>query len=322
MLIYSFSFAQLGVGVEPPDASAELEIQSTQKGLLIPRLTDAQMTTLGTGAGVGEESLLIYNTTQKAFFAWDGAAWQQVGGICNEITDEDGDTKIVVENTLDEDKIRVSSLGSEKIVIDNSSTTISNGDLTINNGSLIFDSEYFLPESDGINDYILGIDNSGEVVWRNPAAALGLVVGIETSSFTNIDQNQNISTKTYYVRVMPWSTITVTKMAFVIKSVSAPSTPEIGIYDNAGNRLTTGIGAAIAATSPRLVEIDVTPYTLTAGQIYWFALTDNTGDAMTVYDQIFASGNYSCRQEIITSLPATTTFPLNGEDKGIWIAAY
>ena len=32
----------VGIGVVPPDPSAKLEIRSTNKGLLIPRLTQAQ----------------------------------------------------------------------------------------------------------------------------------------------------------------------------------------------------------------------------------------------------------------------------------------
>jgi len=320
----SFLFAQLGIGVEPPAASSELEIASTQRGMLIPRLSDLQMNTLGTGAGTSEQSLLIYNTTQKKFFFWTGTVWQQLGGNCNELTDEDGDTKIQVEQTTNENKIRATSLGSEKMLVEETKVSVENGNLTINSGSLVFGSNYSLPSYRGSDSYVLGIDNSGSVTWRNPSAALGLVVGIETSSFTNTNQRIDVHGYTYYVRVMPWSTITVTKMAFLINSVSGTaSTPEIGIYSSNGARLTYGYGSPISSTSPRIVEIAVPKYTLIAGQIYWFALTDNTGSAMNVFDQIFASSSsYSCRSEAVNSLPGTTTFPLTDSDHGIWISAY
>jgi len=323
-IIYSsIAQAQIGIGVEPPAASSEMELSSTQRGVLIPRLTDAQMTTLGTGATATEQSLLIYNTTQKKFYFWTGAAWQQLGGNCIEITDEDGDTKIQVEKTANENIIRASALGSEKLVVDKTKVTMTNGNLSINSGSLVFGSNYTLPSYRGSDTYVLGINNSGSLEWRNPSAALGLVVGIETSSFTNTDQMTNINSYTYYVRVMPWSTITVTKMAFLINGVGGiASTPEIGIYDNSGKRLTYGTGSAIASTTPRIVEIPVTKYTLIAGQVYWFALTDKTG-TMNISNQIFANTSaYSCRREAVTSLPATTTFPLSDADKGFWMAAY
>lgn len=318
------AIAQIGIGIEPPHPSAELEIQSSDRGFLMPRLTNAQMLALGTGAGATEQSLLIYNSTQHSFFFWNGASWQQLGGTCNELTDEDGDTKVQVEKTANEDKIHCTQAGTEKLRIDDDSVSVLNADLTINAGTLSFGTQYSLPATDGPAGYVLGINNSGTVEWRNPAAALGLVVGIETSSFTNVDQSLDVSGSTFFVRVMPWSSIKVTKMTFLISMVGTfASTPEMGIYDNSGNKLSSGIGAAISSTSPRLVEVAITPYTLQAGTVYWFAITDRTGNQMRVYNQIFASGtDYSCRYQSVTALPVFTTFPGTGQDKGIWMAAY
>ena len=42
--------AQVGVGTSSPDASSALDISSTDKGLLIPRMTTAQRTAITTPA--------------------------------------------------------------------------------------------------------------------------------------------------------------------------------------------------------------------------------------------------------------------------------
>ncbi|MGJ8548315.1 hypothetical protein [Winogradskyella wichelsiae] len=54
-------FAQVGIGTETPDASSILELQSTEGGLLLPRLTTEQRDAILTPA----EGLTIYNTTTQ-----------------------------------------------------------------------------------------------------------------------------------------------------------------------------------------------------------------------------------------------------------------
>ncbi|MHA8083512.1 hypothetical protein ACST14_08825 [Aquirufa sp. A-Brett2-15D] len=58
LFVSSAAFAQTGIGTTTPNASAKLEIASTNKGLLIPRMTDAQKTSIPTPAN----GLMIYQT--------------------------------------------------------------------------------------------------------------------------------------------------------------------------------------------------------------------------------------------------------------------
>lgn len=74
----SFSFAQDGVGVntETIDGSAIFQIESTDKGLLIPRMTFAQRTAIASPA----EGLLVYqNSGTTGFYYYDGSGWEFVG---------------------------------------------------------------------------------------------------------------------------------------------------------------------------------------------------------------------------------------------------
>ena len=67
--------AQVGIGTITPDPSAQLEIQSADKGLLIPRVTESTRTTVMLTPATG---LLVYQTDGVApgFYYFDGSAWQ------------------------------------------------------------------------------------------------------------------------------------------------------------------------------------------------------------------------------------------------------
>ncbi|SEJ49000.1 hypothetical protein SAMN05216327_111123 [Dyadobacter sp. SG02] len=65
--------AQVGVGTTSPDATAQLDVQSTSKGLLIPRMTDTERTGIASPA----TGLLVYQTNGTAgFYFFDGTTWQ------------------------------------------------------------------------------------------------------------------------------------------------------------------------------------------------------------------------------------------------------
>lgn len=71
------SFSQ-GVGISEssitPDASAILELRSTLRGLLIPRMTNAERTTL---AATAVQGLLVYDRQDNLFYYYNGG-WQAI----------------------------------------------------------------------------------------------------------------------------------------------------------------------------------------------------------------------------------------------------
>jgi hypothetical protein len=80
LLACLFISAQQGVAINTdgssPHASAMLEIKSTNKGLLIPRMTSSER-----GAIVSPAlGLLVYETTSNSIWAFNGIAWVQLGG--------------------------------------------------------------------------------------------------------------------------------------------------------------------------------------------------------------------------------------------------
>lgn len=75
-LQYNLLLSQsVGVGTTTPNASAQLDISSTSKGLLIPRLTAAQRTAIASPAN----GLMVYETTTSSFWFYNGTAWSQMG---------------------------------------------------------------------------------------------------------------------------------------------------------------------------------------------------------------------------------------------------
>lgn len=64
----------IGIGTTVPDASAILELQSTSKGLLIPRMTNAQMNAIVTPAN----GLLVFNTTDNSLYIRKSTGWVNV----------------------------------------------------------------------------------------------------------------------------------------------------------------------------------------------------------------------------------------------------
>lgn len=66
----------IGIGTTTPTTSAALEISSTSRGFLPPRMTKSQRDAIISPA----EGLSIYNTTSRCFETWDGSQWY---GPCN-----------------------------------------------------------------------------------------------------------------------------------------------------------------------------------------------------------------------------------------------
>ena len=75
VLLTASTYAQVGIGTTTPDASSALDITSTTKGLLIPRMTAAQRDAISSPA-IG---LMIYQTDGTVgFYYYNGSSWAEV----------------------------------------------------------------------------------------------------------------------------------------------------------------------------------------------------------------------------------------------------
>jgi hypothetical protein len=70
-LISVTSAGRMGVGTSTPDTSAALDITSTTRGLLLPRMTTTERNAISSPA----DGLVIYNTTDNKFQGRAAGAW-------------------------------------------------------------------------------------------------------------------------------------------------------------------------------------------------------------------------------------------------------
>jgi len=80
VFIYQSAYAQNNVGIntDNPDASAVLDVSSTQKGLLIPRMTLEQRGLIAAPA----KGLLIFQIDgTQGFYFYNGTAWTTLNGV-------------------------------------------------------------------------------------------------------------------------------------------------------------------------------------------------------------------------------------------------
>jgi len=170
VLLSPYSYAQVGIGTTTPDDSAELEIISTDKGVLVPRMTQAQRTAIASPA----TGLLVYETdVTPSFWYYDGAIWTTFsGGVGWSITGDAGTTPGTnFIGTTDAVDFVVKTNNTEVFRVDTNQnigigTTTPTARLEIVGASPVF--RYV----DGLetNNYVLMSDASGNASWQDDGA--------------------------------------------------------------------------------------------------------------------------------------------------------
>jgi hypothetical protein len=75
VVLTASTYAQVGIGTTTPDASSALDITSTTKGLLIPRMLAGDLTAIDTPA----TGLMVYQTDGTVgFYYYNGSSWAEV----------------------------------------------------------------------------------------------------------------------------------------------------------------------------------------------------------------------------------------------------
>jgi uncharacterized protein (TIGR02145 family) len=112
----------------PPDESAMLDIKSTTKGLLIPRMSFGDLFALSNPAN----GLIVYCTSFNSFYYYNGTSWQQLAGGADDDWTIDGDNmysnnsgligigttttlpthKLTIENSTNNNLLRLIGTGS------------------------------------------------------------------------------------------------------------------------------------------------------------------------------------------------------------------
>ncbi len=152
LFINELIFAQVGINSDNtlPDGSAMLDIKSTEKGLLIPRMDSAQRVAIAAPS----TGLLVYQTDgNDGFYFYNGSAWVSLTDATftpGMIADADANTIIQVEESANEDKIRFDLGGTEYFRMDHGRLE------ALNTGNSVF-----FGQSAGLNDDFTNNNNVG-----------------------------------------------------------------------------------------------------------------------------------------------------------------
>ena len=74
------TYAQTGIGTTTPDNNAMLDISSTLKGVLLPRLNAAQLATLTASLTPAEAGMLVADSATGKPVYWNGSNWGDLAG--------------------------------------------------------------------------------------------------------------------------------------------------------------------------------------------------------------------------------------------------
>ncbi|WP_415326434.1 hypothetical protein [Chryseobacterium sp. MMS23-Vi53] len=124
IFMYSLFSAQVGINTTSPNGATVLDINSNQKGILIPRLSDNDRNTnladndplTVPPAGVVNPNLtngtLIFNTTSNNFQYWDGSLWKQLFVPTSSQAGNDGVVKVNSGNANVKPSLNLNASGS------------------------------------------------------------------------------------------------------------------------------------------------------------------------------------------------------------------
>lgn len=183
LLIFTSSLNAQNVGINTttPNASAALDIVSTNQGMLVPRMTQAQREAIASPA----KGLLVYqNDNTEGFYFHNGAAWQSLN-VPTKIQDADGNTSIEVEKTANDNLIRFSADGTEYFKMNKGTLEVTN-----TGGSV------FIGHQAGLNEIYNGGNRNVGVGFKAIQFAQGSFENVAVGSqalFSNVDGNDNVA---------------------------------------------------------------------------------------------------------------------------------
>lgn len=197
----------VGMNTTTPHASALLDVTSTNKGLLIPRMTEAEKNLIS----MPQHALMIYQTDGfSGFYYYDmgTTSWKAVQPTSKLINDQDADTKLETEKTNNDNIIRITLSGSEKMQWLRNIANIGRINILNNDGNVsIGDSVgavyttaksnvgigYSALRSSTAEQHFIAIGNNALYKANYPALTLGQSIAIGHEAIKNCDiSNTNI----------------------------------------------------------------------------------------------------------------------------------
>jgi len=287
----------IGANVFTPDPSAMLEIQATDKGVLIPRISlnsTSDVTTISNPA-VG---LLIYNTAYQndvkpGFYYWNGLKWLRLFTEEKPVWFADGNPEIdpsthflgtlnnkpLIFKTNNIERMRLDTNGRVGINTSHPLSTLDvNGDVRVQSIATAGDTAIVVVGSDGVlrkttsgsKGDVLTWTGSGPT-WTMPEMDVAAtIIGTIAATVAKPSNTAILITPLY----LP-GRITVNQMRIRV-TTALGAVGDVGIYDAKGNLLLNGgAGSLSTAAGVKIITPIQANRTLNPGQ-YYAAVTWNS----------------------------------------------
>ncbi|MCF8234480.1 MAG: hypothetical protein K9G67_05605 [Bacteroidales bacterium] len=216
--------AQIGIQTDNPDGSAALDIVSSDKGLLIPRVSLSGDLSSPSPVSSPATGLLIYNSgtnQQEGFYFWNGASWQMLKPA--ESSDVQGPASSTDNAVARFDGISGSQLQNSSVILDDNAN--------VSGVNKVTTSGFTMPTNAG-QDKVLISDANGNASWDE-----ALPLDIEKDDFLIVD-GVNVLNFEGAVEVIDngnnKSTVTVTE------SISEEEVMQLGSTSNINLNYLTG----------------------------------------------------------------------------------
>ncbi|MDC7995898.1 hypothetical protein [Altibacter sp. HG106] len=195
-------YSQVGIGTTTPDSGTILDITSSDKAILVPRVNILNLGTIAPIVGSSTESLLVYNTnttTGPGYFYWDGTQWRSLSGDDWELLGNDGtDADINFVGTTDNEALTFRTNDTQRFRVANDFQVLAMGNGTRIRPFYSWDSErtmgFWKPGANQMNMSIEGYDffnananNSGgsELEWTFNPIGDDINLRVETDNQEN-----------------------------------------------------------------------------------------------------------------------------------------
>ena len=323
-LIFSLLFIHVllaqnvGINTITPDASAALDITATDKGVLVPRLTTTQRTSITTPA----TGLLVYDTTLGQFYFYNGSAWTAIPLSINNSWTTSGTNQynaltgnVGIGTTSPSQKLDVS--GNINIPQGNSYYVGSNRVLYDNyqRNNVIIGTSSGKSISTASSNTVIG----NSAMYTNIAGTNNVSLGDNTLYNTNSDGNTGIGSAALYTNAAGTNNTAVGYGADVSSSGLTNATA-IGYNTKVGssNSLILGNAANVGiGTSTPSVKLDIQSSTIATANIQSNGASAYvTTAAPSGYETGFSFKTYSSGSTLNRWLFGKTNTSESGSDVG------
>ena len=185
----------IGIGTPTPHTSALLEVNSTSKGILVPRMTTVQRNAIASPA----QGLLVYDTNAKGFMFYNGTAWESIGGAVagGVFTVTNGQVHNTGNISSDNFIFGRTGLPQSNEAVEDKFMFFHKGKGALRAGSVAQEDYNWAPENIGNGSIALGHNN---IASANGAVAIGgsnMATGVYSTALGNFSKaNGSYSTAT------------------------------------------------------------------------------------------------------------------------------